>query len=162
MLQVCVSWISFLIPSHAIPGRTTLLVTLFLVLTGFFDNIQATTPHSLGLTALTSYVLTCLAFVFFAMCVFAFLLLRDRVANSKAAALSAAITNNPESVYRPNTVAPAPANNAPVQRERGGAVETLANGVNGINGIHKMARVVEEVNKQPSTYFLVPMYNALN
>lgn len=39
-LQVCVSWISFLIPSYAIPGRTTLLVTLFLVLTGFFGNIQ--------------------------------------------------------------------------------------------------------------------------
>ncbi len=39
-IMVCVSWISFLIPSYAIPGRTTLLVTLFLVLTGFFGNIQ--------------------------------------------------------------------------------------------------------------------------
>ena len=35
-----VSWVSFVIPPEAIPGRTGLLVTLFLVLTTMFTGIQ--------------------------------------------------------------------------------------------------------------------------
>ena len=38
--MVFVSFVSFLIPPDAIPGRTGLLVTLFLVLTTIFGNIQ--------------------------------------------------------------------------------------------------------------------------
>ena len=38
--MVTLSWISFIISPSAIPGRTTLLVTLFLVLTGYFGSIQ--------------------------------------------------------------------------------------------------------------------------
>lgn len=37
---VLVSWISFLIPPEVMPARTGLLVTLFLVLTTVFGNIQ--------------------------------------------------------------------------------------------------------------------------
>ena len=43
---VMVSWISFLIPPDAIPGRTGLLVTLFLVLTTLFGGIQASNSIS--------------------------------------------------------------------------------------------------------------------
>ena len=38
--MVVLSWISFIISPTAIPGRTTLLVTLFLVLTNYFGNMQ--------------------------------------------------------------------------------------------------------------------------
>ena len=44
MANVCM--VSFLIPPDAIPGRTGLLVTLFLVLTTIFGNIQVGKPPS--------------------------------------------------------------------------------------------------------------------
>ena len=44
---VMVSWISFLIPPDAIPGRTGLLVTLFLVTATIFGNMQASTSRPL-------------------------------------------------------------------------------------------------------------------
>ena len=40
--MVIVSWISFIIPPDIIPGRTALLVTIFLVLTSIFGHIQVT------------------------------------------------------------------------------------------------------------------------
>ena len=79
---------SFAIAPEAVPGRVALLITLFLVLTTFFINIQVLyfllqlyriwervfflqtqTPNAQGLTALGIYILTCLLFVFFAMMV---------------------------------------------------------------------------------------------
>ena len=37
-LFVCVSWISFVVPIDAIPGRMALLVTLLLVLINMFNS----------------------------------------------------------------------------------------------------------------------------
>ena len=50
---VCVSWVNFLIPPDAVPGRVGLLVTLFLVLATLFGNMQVymygiNTVHSIG------------------------------------------------------------------------------------------------------------------
>ncbi len=55
-------------------------------------HLQSNTPQSLGLTALTSYVLTCLGFVFFAMLVFALLLLKARIRGAQ----SSSVTVNPK------------------------------------------------------------------
>ena len=43
--MVIVSWISFIAPPDVIPGRTALLVTIFLVLTAIFGNIQVRIDH---------------------------------------------------------------------------------------------------------------------
>ena len=47
-LFVVVSWISFLIPPEIVPGRMSLLVTLFLVLVNIFNNITTNTPKAEG------------------------------------------------------------------------------------------------------------------
>ena len=47
-LFVMVSWISFLIPPEIVPGRMSLLVTLFLVLVNIFNNITTNTPKAEG------------------------------------------------------------------------------------------------------------------
>ncbi len=72
--MVLICFVSFVIPADSIPGRASLLVTLFLVLSTFFGDIQATTPQSEGLTALQVYVLTCLMFAFAATMEYAFIL----------------------------------------------------------------------------------------
>ena len=66
---VVVSHVSFVITPLAIPGRVALLVTLFLVLTTFFANVQANQPKSLGMTAISSYILVCILFLFLTMLV---------------------------------------------------------------------------------------------
>ena len=45
-----VSWISFVIPPEAIPGRVGLLVTLFLVLTTLFTSLQVSPETTAGRT----------------------------------------------------------------------------------------------------------------
>ena len=49
-LFVVVSWISFLVNPEVIPGRMTLLVTIFLVLINIFNTIQTNSPKAEGLT----------------------------------------------------------------------------------------------------------------
>ena len=39
-----VSWISFLIPPDIVPGRMTLLITVFLVLVNIFNTITTNIP----------------------------------------------------------------------------------------------------------------------
>ena len=51
-LFVVVSWISFLVNPEVIPGRMTLLVTIFLVLINIFNTIQTNSPKAEGLTAI--------------------------------------------------------------------------------------------------------------
>ncbi len=41
---VIVSWISFLVPPAVVPGRMTLLVTVFLVLVNIFNTITTNIP----------------------------------------------------------------------------------------------------------------------
>ena len=50
-LFVCVSWISFIVPVEAIPGRITLLVTLLLVLINIFNTSVDHQPLSDTITA---------------------------------------------------------------------------------------------------------------
>ena len=94
-LFVCVSWISFVLPVEAIPGRITLLVTLLLVLVNIFntsvdhqplsDTITAGSGnlkimiHSISIINLnfqnfTAWILTCIYFVFGALLAYAGLL----------------------------------------------------------------------------------------
>lgn len=72
--MVLICFMSFAIPAEAIPGRVALLSSLYLVLSTFFGDIQATTPQSEGLTALQVYVLTCLMFAFACTQEYAFIL----------------------------------------------------------------------------------------
>ena len=51
-LFVVVSWISFLVNPEVIPGRMTLLVTIFLVLINIFNTIQTNSPKAEGLTGM--------------------------------------------------------------------------------------------------------------
>ena len=51
-LFVVVSWISFLVNPEVIPGRMTLLVTIFLVLINIFNTIQTNSPKAEGLTGI--------------------------------------------------------------------------------------------------------------
>ena len=53
-LFVVVSWISFLIPPEIVPGRMSLLVTLFLVLVNIFNNITTNTPKAEGKRSLNN------------------------------------------------------------------------------------------------------------
>ena len=44
MYSILVSWISFLIPPDIVPGRMTLLITVFLVLVNIFNTITTNIP----------------------------------------------------------------------------------------------------------------------
>ena len=46
---VIVSWISFLVPPDIVPGRMTLLVTVFLVLVNIFNTITTNIPKAEGI-----------------------------------------------------------------------------------------------------------------
>ena len=59
---VSVSWVSFLIPPDAVPGRIGLLVTLFLVATNIFNTIIDVSPNTEGMTAISSWMI---AYMFF-------------------------------------------------------------------------------------------------
>ena len=63
-LFVVVSWISFLIPPDIVPGRMSLLITLFLVLINIFNNVTTNSPKAEGLTAIEIWMLACILFVF--------------------------------------------------------------------------------------------------
>ena len=63
-LCVIVSWISFLLPIDMVPGRMTLLATLFLVLVTIFNSVATITPKVKGLTAIEAWMLACILFLF--------------------------------------------------------------------------------------------------
>ena len=48
----------FLIPPEIVPGRMTLLVTIFLVLINIFNNVTSNSPNVEGLTAISSKIFT--------------------------------------------------------------------------------------------------------
>ena len=54
LILLPVSWVSFLIPPEIVPGRMTLLVTIFLVLINIFNNVTSNSPNVEGLTAISS------------------------------------------------------------------------------------------------------------
>merc|ERR1719348_2392478 len=83
---VIVSWISFLIPPDIVPGRMTLLITVFLVLVNIFNTITTNIPKAEGLTAIEAWVIVCVLFVFGALVEYAGILLqmKMRVSTKKA------------------------------------------------------------------------------
>jgi len=74
-LFVVISWISFLINPEVIPGRMTMLVTLFLVLINIHNTIQTNSPKAEGFTAIKTWVIACIIFVFGAMLEYSAILL---------------------------------------------------------------------------------------
>ncbi|XP_023327258.1 glycine receptor subunit alpha-2 [Eurytemora carolleeae] len=76
---VIVSWISFLIPPDIVPGRMTLLITVFLVLVNIFNTITTNIPKAEGLTAIEAWVIVCVLFVFGALVEYAGILLKMKV-----------------------------------------------------------------------------------
>ena len=73
-LFVVVSWVSFLIPPEVVPGRMALLVTLFLVLINIFNTITNISPNTEGMTAIASWMIACMFFVFGALLAYATIL----------------------------------------------------------------------------------------
>ena len=65
-LVVIISWISFLIPIDAIHGRMVLLGTLFLVLVNILNNVKLKKPKTAGLTAIETWMIVSILFVFLA------------------------------------------------------------------------------------------------
>ena len=94
-LFVIVSWSSFLIPPEIVPGRMTLLVTLFLVLINIFNNITLTSPNTETMTALSAWMIACILFVFGALAAYAGILFakytitRSKVVNPSTNGVSA-------------------------------------------------------------------------
>ncbi len=80
---VIVSWISFLVPPDIVPGRMTLLVTVFLVLVNIFNTITTNIPKAEGLTAIEAWVIVCVLFVFGALIEYAGLLLKMKLATTR-------------------------------------------------------------------------------
>lgn len=81
-LFVVVSWISFVVPPDVIPGRMALLITLFLVLVNIFNTVTTNTPKAEGLTAIETWMLSCLLFVFGALVEYAIILFNTQKVKS--------------------------------------------------------------------------------
>ena len=94
-LFVVVSWISFLVNPEVIPGRMTLLVIIFLVLINMFNTIQSNSPTAEGITAIESWVIACIIFVFGALCEYACILfcIKISILRQEKAQDNNAITN---------------------------------------------------------------------
>ena len=74
-LFVCSSWISFLIPPDAIPGRMALLITLLLCLVNILVQVVSHSPSSDFLTPISIWLMVCVSFVIFALLQYGCLLL---------------------------------------------------------------------------------------
>ena len=83
------SWISFIVPPEVVPGnldrilseisklcegRMSLLVTLFLVLVNIFNFVSAAAPKAEGLTAVETWVVSCIIHVFGVLAEYALIL----------------------------------------------------------------------------------------
>ena len=64
---------------EVIPGRMTLLVTIFLVLINIFNTIQTNSPKAEGLTAIEAWVIACIIFVFGALGEYTVILLKIKL-----------------------------------------------------------------------------------
>ena len=73
-MLVIVSWTSFIINPHIVPGRMGLLVTLLLVLVNIFNSFKNSSPPSTNLNALDVYLMICISHVFCALMQYAVVL----------------------------------------------------------------------------------------
>ena len=74
IIIVCVSWLSFLIPPEAYPGRIGLLLTTLLVLVNIFIEVMENTPISGGINQIQLWLLFCIGYVFLAVLIYAIIL----------------------------------------------------------------------------------------
>lgn len=79
MLDCLTFSVSFLIPPEVIPARMAMLVTLFLVLINIFNTITNISPNCEGMTAISSWMIACMMFVFAALMGYAGLLYYSQV-----------------------------------------------------------------------------------
>ena len=77
LLIVLLSWVSFVIPPEAIPGRMALLITLILVLVNMFGTVIDKRPPT-NSTVLDIWMIGCLLFVFGSLMAYAALLFHQR------------------------------------------------------------------------------------
>jgi len=74
-LLVLVSWVSFLVPKEAIPGRLGLLLTIFLCMVNTLNSTQRTSPKSGGnASAIIQWIISCLIFIILAIFEYAWIL----------------------------------------------------------------------------------------
>lgn len=73
-----VSWMAFIIPVDAIPGRVALLVTTFLVLINIANSAFSNSPTAQSINFIQVYLISCIGFVFCATAQYAFLLYMTR------------------------------------------------------------------------------------
>jgi len=84
-LFVIVSWISFLVNPEVVPGRMTMLVTLFLVLINIHNTIQTNSPKAEGFTAIKTWIIACIVFVFGALLEYSVILFMLKLEKIKSA-----------------------------------------------------------------------------
>ena len=85
MLFVSVSWVSFLIRPQVVPGRMSLLVTLFLVLVNIFNTArsQSPAPSNSFLNGLDTYLVVSIVMVFLCLLEYAVILFVMNVSEQK-------------------------------------------------------------------------------
>ena len=64
IIFIIVAWISFFVPSDAVPGRMGLCITTLLTFTSMFNTVRSLTPQVSYMKAIDIWVLVCLFFVF--------------------------------------------------------------------------------------------------
>ena len=74
--------ISFVIPQDVVPGRIALLITIFLVMINIFITVTAKSPHTESLTNISTWIITCIIFVYSALVEYGFLLFYRQVTRS--------------------------------------------------------------------------------
>ena len=67
--------ISFAIPHEIIPGRMTLLITLFLCLINIFNSISSASPNTKSFTSISIWLVACILFVTSALLQYGIILL---------------------------------------------------------------------------------------
>ena len=90
---VAISWISYFIPSHMVPGRMALLVTVLLTIVNLSSSARDGAPKADKLTALDVWLLACLVFVAGTLFEYA-ILLRIRFSKMKIAKQSVMFGNS--------------------------------------------------------------------
>merc|ERR1719474_894648 len=104
-LFVIVSWISFIVPPEVVPGRMALLVTLFLVLVNIFNSVTGNAPKAEGLTAVETWVVSCIIHVFGVLAEYALILKiiqSEKRRDAKARRAFLKVLNNSNGISEPS------------------------------------------------------------
>ncbi|XP_076041782.1 gamma-aminobutyric acid receptor subunit delta-like [Oratosquilla oratoria] len=81
-LFVCVSWLTFLIPPDAMPGRMVLTITTLLTLVSMFNSVRGESPRVSYAKAVDLWMMVCIVFVFLVLVEYTVVIrLRERAKN---------------------------------------------------------------------------------